>query len=289
MKLIALILGLIIERTATHLLHLRELRWFDGYFDTGTQQVEKLGATWRLPGVILLLAIPAIPVALVSLGFRDVLWDLPYLAFAIFVLLFSLGPRDLSQEVEDFCKAITANDEDEAGRVATELLEVTAENPGVKPIVEAIFVQANNRMFGVIFWFVVLGPLGAWVFRLTDLYRRRAAFEEQRYGPSLPWINGVHGVLNFVPARLAAVGYALGGSFDDAVDCWREYEPDPNEPIHSGNDRVIACVGCGAMGQAGEVPEDPAQAARGAMRLVNRTLFIWMTVLALMTIFGWAL
>ena len=42
MKLIALILGLIIERAATHLLHLRELRWFDAYFDYGDEQIRKL-------------------------------------------------------------------------------------------------------------------------------------------------------------------------------------------------------------------------------------------------------
>ena len=33
MKLIALILGLGLEHLATHLLHLRELHWFDAYFD----------------------------------------------------------------------------------------------------------------------------------------------------------------------------------------------------------------------------------------------------------------
>ena len=33
MKLIALVLGLILERLATEVLHLRELRWFDRYFD----------------------------------------------------------------------------------------------------------------------------------------------------------------------------------------------------------------------------------------------------------------
>ena len=33
----------------------------------------------------------------------------------------------------------------------------------------AIYVQANNRIFGVVFWFLVLGPTGAWAFRVLDL------------------------------------------------------------------------------------------------------------------------
>jgi membrane protein required for beta-lactamase induction len=59
-------------------------------------------------------------------------------------------------------------------------------------------------------------------------------------------------------------------------------------PFHRSNDEVVACVGKAAMtGFLEETPNSSA-AARNAMRLVTRTLFIWITVIAVMTLFGWA-
>ena len=290
MKLIALILGLIIERAATHLLHLRELRWFDAYFDYGDEQIRKLPASLALVGTVCVLLIPLLPVIAVSLAFRDVLWDLPYLAFAVVVLLFSLGPKDLGEEVEEFCSAIKKGNADEAHRVAKILLESDIEtDPEPRAIGEAIFVQANNRIFGVIFWFVVLGPFGAWLFRVSDLFRRRTVFEGQRGKSANDHIEFVHGLLSYIPARLAAVGYAVGGSFDDAFDAWREYLPAEDEPFFTTTERIAATVGCGAMTLGGTPPADNHSAATNAMRLVTRAIFAWITVVALMTLFGWAI
>jgi len=55
MKLIALILGLILERLATELLHLRELRWFDRYFDFAISRLLTLPPWLLYPGVIVVL------------------------------------------------------------------------------------------------------------------------------------------------------------------------------------------------------------------------------------------
>jgi AmpE protein len=290
MKLIALILGLVIERAATHLLHLRELRWFDAYFDYGAAQIRKLPDGLAVVGTLAVLLLPVLPVGLVSIAFRDVLWDLPYLVFAVIVLLFSLGPKDLGEEVEEFCGATKTGNADGARRVAKVLLETDVEaETEPRAIGEAIFIQANNRIFGVVFWFVVLGPLGAWLFRVSDLFRRRTAFEGGRGAGVNNHIELIHGLLSYIPARLAALGYAVGGSFDDAVDAWREYLPAEDERFSRTTDRIAATVGCGAMAVGGTPPADNHAAASNAMRLVTRALFAWITVLALMTLFGWAI
>ena len=290
MKLIALILGLVIERLATQLLHLRELRWFDRYFDIGLVQIARLRGWVALLGVLSLVAVPLLPVLLVSLAFTDVLWDLPYLAFAVLVLLFSLGPRDLGEEVDEYCDAIRSEDQQAADRIAKELLGADqAEND--EAVVRAVFIQANNRIFGVVFWFILLGPVGAWLFRVTDLLRRRALFEAERVPElkqALTHIEVVHGVLGWLPARLAALGYAVSGSFDDALSCWRAYAARGDEPIHDTNDEIVACVGCGALSLVEGETEGPDHGARKAMRLVTRTIFVWTTVIALMTLPGWA-
>ena len=76
-------------------------------------------------------------------------------------------------------------------------------------------------MFGVLFWFVLLGPTGlgpvaAWLFRASDLLRRAAIAD----AAALPAVAGcferIHFVLAWLPARLVALSYALAGSFEEA-------------------------------------------------------------------------
>ena len=137
MKLIALILGLALERLATKLLHLRELRWFDRYFDFAIAQVRRLPRWTLYPAVLAALLVPVLPVlwgsaylasATMSLQWTEletlVLWSVPYVAFAVLILFFSLGPRDLGSEVEEYCAAVDSGDTEEAQRVLTSLCEV---------------------------------------------------------------------------------------------------------------------------------------------------------------------
>ncbi len=302
MNLIALLLGLFLETTLTQLLHLRELRWFDSWFDWGLAKLNGRAAWASTSGAIALALLPVLPVALLVWLFKDVLFGLPYLAFAVLTLLFSLGPRNLSEEVDDYLVALKRNDEQAHTRVAKELAERALPEEGdarVRMIEEAIYVQANNRLFGVIAWFVLLGPLGAWMFRVTDMMRRRAVFEAGREASALahppPYIcaaERVHGVLAWLPARLLALGYALAGSFDGAFADWRLYDARRATHFYTRSDEVLACVGVGAC--RGDVPVDeplrpaldPVSSARGAMSLVNRALLIWLTGIAVLTIFG---
>ena len=294
MKLIALILGLGLEHVATQVLHLRELRWFDAYFDLGLARLKVLKVWLSYAAIILILVIPLIPVLWASIVLRGTApWDLPYLLFAVLVVFFCLGPRDLGTEVDEYCSAVSRGDTQRSEAVLTELCEGDRSGAtDIDAVEEAIFVQATNRIFGVVFWFIALGPVGAWLFRVSDLLRRRVAYETSRdpgsVGGALAAVEMIHGVLVWVPARLAVVGYAFSGSFDDAFNCWRSYELRADLPFHRSNDEVVACVGRAAMTGFLEEKPNSSAAARNAMRLVTRTLFIWITAIAVMTLFGWA-
>lgn len=295
MKLLALVLGLVLEHVATELLHLRELRIFDALYDFGLRQLEKLQGWLVYAGVAALLALVAAPVLVVSRALESdgMLWDLDYLAFAVVVVFLCLGPRDLGSEVDEYCKALDGEDTDGAQRVLVEMAESRDPRIGDADVVEeAVFVQAVNRIFGVIFWFVALGPVGAWLFRISDLLRRRAVFESAR-NPALntavvPAIDAIYGVWKWLPSRVTVLGYALSGSFEDALGAWKAHRPQPGAPLDIENDRLTAAVGKAAMAGSLVQPPNSSAAARNAMRLVSRTLFIWITLLALMTIFGWA-
>ncbi len=177
MHLIALLIGLVVERLATQQFHLRRLRWVDRIIDAGFKQADRL-ANWPAPIPVVLIAILLIlPVFVVTFSLGDYLLGFPYLILGVVVLFFSLGPQDIGEEVDEYCRAIEEGDENRIRETAKAITESEVPDDTLERIhkvEEAVCVQANNRLFAVIFWFVLLGPLGAWTYRVTDLIRRRA-------------------------------------------------------------------------------------------------------------------
>lgn len=298
MKFIALLLAVLIERTSTSLFHLGEIRWLDRYFDLGLSLVRRVGGWPGTLVALLVVMVPVLPVAWIALAFQGVLWGAVYLMFAVLVLLFSLGPRDLSSEVEDFTRATLGGDSERAHQVARELLETEPPQDRSRrslAIEEAVFVQSNNRSFGVIVWFVVLGPAGAWLFRVTDMMRRRAFFEAERArergdecGRDVTAVQRLHGLLAWLPSRLVAMTFALAGSFEPAVADWRNYYRNCSENFFDVNEEIVACAGLGALGGPPVSSEQDAvvAGAEAAMGLVRRAEIIWLVAIAVLTAIG---
>lgn len=298
MSLLALLFALVVERGLTHLLHLREWRWLDPWFDAADRALGGRTGMAALAAAVALVALPVVPIVLADAWIGPQWLHLPQFAFAVFVLLCSFGPRDLAEEVGDYLGALERHDRDEVLRRGKELLESspTAHGASVREAIEdAIFIQANNRIFGVVFWFVVAGPAGAWAFRVSDMLRRRAAFEAARQG--VPRVNrdlgsvlaGLHGLLAWIPGRLCALAYALAGSFEDAVGNWRLAVDRAATGVLDRTEDLLARVGKGSLQPSlADVPAEGLDlaTARGAWRIVSRSLWIWLAALALLVLVG---
>ena len=301
MHLIALLIGLVIERLATQLFHLRRLRWLDRIIDAGFRLAERLANWPALIPIILIAILLVLPVFAITFSLGDSLLGFPYLLLGITVLFFSLGPQDIGEDVDEYCRAIEEGDEDRIRQTAKAIIE--SEVPEdvlerIHKVEEAVFVQANNRLFAVIFWFVLLGPLGAWAYRVTDLIRRRAVFAAAREQES----SGVserlrdtaimlHGWLAWVPARLTAIGYATAGNFDPALGAWRAPTEQKTDSQSEYNEHLLARVGVSALALGDDADEElvsrGVRGATAANRLVFRLLLIWAVVIAAMTLYGW--
>ncbi len=299
MSVLALLLALALERGLTRLFHLRELRWLDGWFDAAGRLAARLppGLAPLAAGAALLL--PVLPVAAVDHLLGSHLFGLLQFGFAVLVLLLSFGPRDLRDEVDDYVAALERGEQREAARRATELLESDAVGRGSGARValeEAIFVQANNRIFGVMFWFMLLGPAGAWLFRVSDLMRRRTVFESVRrpdatIARAAHAATLVHGLLAWVPARLAALGYALAGSFEDAIGNWRAAVEGAGAGLLGRSEDLLARVGRGSLQPSLEGVDAAGldvATARGAWRIVARAAWMWLAAIALLVLAGHA-
>jgi AmpE protein len=303
MNLIALLIGLAIERLATQLFHWRRMRWLEQIIDAGFERARRLQWLPAFGAVILLVVLLALPVLIVIVSLGDALLGFPYLFLAIVVLFFSLGPKDIGEDVDDYCDALRDGDEEATRRTAKSLVE--SDLPGdpaaaVREVESAVFVQANNRLFAVIFWFVVLGPLGplgAWAYRVTDLIRRRAVFNAGRdeagdaeWAATRDAAVELHGWLAWIPARLTAIGYAIAGHFDGALAAWRS-PAEHAATTWERNQQLLARVGQGAMSLVDTddetIEERGIRGARTAKELTFRLLIIWTVVIAALTLYGW--
>ena len=300
MNLIALLIGLVVERLATQLFHLRRLRWLDRIIDAGFGFAQRV-ANWPATIPILLITIVLVlPVAAVTFALGDALLGFPYLLLAIVVLFFSLGPQDIGEDVNEYCRAVEEGDEERVRQTAKAITESDVpddELQRIRRVEESVCVQANNRLFAIIFWFVVLGPLGAWTYRVIDLVRRRAVFsagrDEESDGSSARIRDAavaLHGLLAWIPARLTAIGYAAAGHFDAAIGAWRAPTEESGDTPSEYNEHLLARVGVAALALDDDDDDLVERAVRGASaanRLVFRLLLIWAVVIAAMTLYGW--
>lgn len=300
MTIIALFVAMLLERLSTQLFHWRELRWLDPLFDVGLRQSQRLSAVWPYLWVVLVLAVAVLPVVLARYALGDALFGLPYLVLSVAVLFLCLGPQDIGEEVDRWGRALAEGDEEAERSYAHALLERGfSDIPGSRADVPgAVFVQANNRIFAVIFWFVLLGPIGAWLFRVADLVRRRALFQAQRASDESNDVapdcerraDDVHALLAWLPARLTALGYVLAGNYDAGRSAWRDAGLIDMPTIADGNEQLLRRVGMSALAMQRDAEEaDTAwfiRAARGAKNLALRTLWFWLVGVAVLTLVG---
>ncbi len=297
MNFIALVISLLIERLLGEYEHLRGTRWYDWY--AGWMH-EALGGKsfWSGPfGVLILVGIPAALAGIVYSLLGGALLSILALVFSVFVLVMCLGPRELDGEVSEYIGAVEAGDAERATELAGRVVGGEPPEAGLarnRAVTEASMLQFNERAFAVLFWFVVLGPLGAVLYRVTCLARNDAVAGTRPDAGFAAAIQRLQGILDWVPVRLIALGFALAGSFEDALTDWKGYYEHGSDLFWERNSGVLLATGRGAL-RMGDMddPDDGAAAGLGTVRavlaLLLRTLILWVVLYGLLTIAGLAI
>lgn len=232
--------------------------------------------------------------------------DLLALAFNVAVLYFLIGFRQFANQFNIVLDALRNDDTDAARQALTGWRNQSAEELGpgeiAKLAIESGLIGVHRQIFGVMFWFVVLpGPTGAVLYflsaMLVDGWGMRGGEEYIEFGG---FARKAFVVLDWIPARLTAITFAIVGNFEDALYCWRTQS---NAWGDAGQGAVLA-AGAGALGvrlgdaihQDGTVvfrPElglgdeaDVNYMASG-MNLAWRSVLIWLFLIALVTLAVW--
>jgi len=288
MTLISLLIALFLERFSSAFEDWRKYDLFANYARKLSAFAGRYGDADNYLGLALILLPPLILVSLLQGVLSSILLGLLGMVFAIVVLLMALG-QNLEDDVDAYTEACATGEEGKIRSAAAAMVkgeEPAAERDLLQMVVGSIFVEANNRYFAVIFWFLLLGPVGAAMYRLSsELKRRDDIGGEGLVGVAAYWL----ALLDWAPARLAAVAYALTGSFEHALGPLRKHLFSGFRNIESDNHETLVGSGSEAIMLDQYIKDDIDGRLVGIImglvsNLLLRSLALWIGVIALMTI-----
>jgi len=301
--LIAVVAALAIGHMAQSLAaSVRHYDWYGNWLGWLDAQFPEAGFWRGRWGVTLALVPPLLAVGLFQLALHEPLYGLAGLAFAIMLLFYSWGPRDLDLDIEAIINA-----PDAAARRAAIATLWPDGAPAIidgGALISAVFQNALRRWFGVLFWFLVLGPMGALLYRLAVL-SCEGAFAHRLPMDTRADARILLKALDWPVAQLLTLALALVGNFDTVLGAWREaggasLTLDHNFLDAAGRASVrteLAEEAADYADEASELGEGGGAAPtvttatelpelRDAMSLVWRSLLVWLAVLALFVIAG---
>lgn len=220
-------------------------------------------------------------------------------AWSVAVLYLATGFKGITFSCASIARALKEDDHPRARDLLAEWYTGSVEQMDGTDLsrasIEELLRLSLSRLLGVLFWFAVLGVFGAVLYRLAHLCLRRWRGEPS-FAESLGRL--IH-LLDWLPVRAAAFGFAIVGNFEDAMYSWRTQSgtwPDLNEG-------VLFAAAAGALGVrlggplhvAGETLQRPdlgegepasPEYMDGAVALVWRVVLLWVGVLALIWLGG---
>ena len=252
----------------------------------------------RVLGVLAWLLMVAVPTAAAVALVLILPWPLAWLLHAL-LLWFALGARSLTEHIQPIARALLAGDLPEARRLTARIVSrdlTDADEAAVaRAAVESALENGNDAIFGALFWFAIAAGPGALMFRLANTLDAMWGYRTPRllhFGWAAARIDDV---LNWIPARLTALAYALCGNARSAWQCWQSQaaawdSPNAGPVMASGaGSLLVLCGGAaryhGAMEARpplglGHPPAGPDVAR--AIGLVNRAIYLWLGVQTLL-------
>jgi len=223
------------------------------------------------------------------------------IAFSIVLLYFAIAPRSLSEHAGRVAKAFSANDLPAARQAVSMMVSRDTsqldEQAVARATVESVLENGNDAIFAALFWFAVAGAPGVLLYRLSNTLDAMWGYRNERYF-YFGWAAArLDDVLNFIPARLTALSYALIGHTRSALSCWWQQaslwdSPNAGSVMATGAGALCVKLGGGAI-YHGEYEQRPTLGCGNAVssadimravQLVRYTLYLWLAVIVAITL-----
>jgi membrane protein required for beta-lactamase induction len=282
-----------VERFLLDYSELRDHGWFRAYNQWFARHQSFKRMRQGVTGILLLIVPPLLALWMLQHLFENALFGLLWLAASVAILLYCLGPNDLDALVNRYIEAVDSGEESDIRASATALIKdepPTSEPARSQAVAEGVLYQANQNLFSVLFWFIILGPIGAMGYRIATWL---PTMEQAKTDPDFH-LNSKQLVviLDWIPARITAFCYAIAGSFEDALYGWRSYHENRFSEFDDSNSGTLIATGGGAMrlstliNEAHEGVQSFSFLAKSAKALVWRSLVVYLVLVALLTFSG---
>lgn len=252
-------------------------------------------ARWR-GALALSLAVAPLTIACVALLALLARWPLLATWFEIAVLYFAIGHRSLREHAHAVWHALRRNDLADARHCVSMIVSRDCKKMNETQIaaatVESVLENGSDAVFGSLFWFAIAGAPGALAYRLTNTLDAMWGYRTPHFLHFGFAAAKFDDVLNWIPARLTALSYALAALSLRALRCWRTQAPAWDSP----NGGPVMAAGAGALGLRlggaasyhgqlkvravlGEGRAPRSVDIERALSLLLRALTIWLAVL----------
>jgi adenosylcobinamide-phosphate synthase len=212
------------------------------------------------------------------------------------VLYLARSVRGLSEHGRAVSDALRGGDlalaRTQVGRIVSRKAEALDETGIATAATESMLENGADAVFASLFWYLVAGLPGVLLHRLVNTLDAMWGYRNERFLYFGRFAARLDDVLNWIPARLTALTYALVGRTGQAIRCWRRQAAAWDSP----NAGPVMAAGAGALGVTmggaapypsgvhnrpvlGEGPMADAGSVEAAIRLVNRGVWLWLAVL----------
>jgi adenosylcobinamide-phosphate synthase len=242
----------------------------------------------------------------------------PFAAFIwnVTIVYLTLGFRRYSHYFTSIQVALNSGDEAAARTYLGDWINRDCSHMDAQEVarvaVERCMIASHRNVFGVFFWFLMpVGPACALMYRLSEFLAREwnepEHMKDEQFGV---FAAKIFYYIDWIPARLTAVAFAIVGNFEDAIYSWRNYASRWSDELIG----IILASGGGAIGVRLGEPETKAlvlnmdasavdmdsldlesqpgaeattRSLQSAVGLVWRALLLWMLLLLLLSFAAW--
>jgi AmpE protein len=264
------------------------------YFDVYLKQVDKIVGKqpWfkGIAGAVLtVLPIPLIALiicGLLSLIGGRAMGGFVWFFLSIAILLYCLGPEDIYKQVREYITAKKAGDSTRSTEIEKELLGDADSATKAEPhaVTGAIFWNASQSLFSVLFWFMLFGIFGALFYRGTVMLKHAAKEKNSPFADQYGAAEQIQNILDWIPVRIFTLFFALVGHFSAAFSFWLEH-------VLSGLDKNRQFISEGGVIALGTVKAEKetqhADEYHSALALIDRSLILFLAIVALSTLGSW--
>lgn len=261
--------------------------WFDAKFNDANRSYNRLRG---LLSVLLLLG-PVILLSIILTPENESGW-----LFSVFFLYLVIGRKSLIQHVTQIRDSLSDSDivgaRKKLSYIVSRDTKTLDQQSITKAAIESLIENSNDAIFAPIFWFLIAGVPGAICYRMVNTLDAMWGYKNKRY-KTFGWFAArTDDLMNWIPARLTIISFAIFGSFFKIIfTALRQGKQcsSPNAgPVMAAGAANLNIILGGEAYYQGELIAKPelgygnkpdVSDFDAAVRLVDKSIFLWLLLL----------